>query len=192
MPIETPSHDRRSLIAGVLRARRRRLPKHAGRTGGGDSIRVLKPPTLFLAFTAKVTLGPPVEFGAVDGKRKRLIPITGGTVDGPRLRGAVIAGGGDWQAIAPDGTTDIFARYTLRAEDGTIIGVVNPGIRRGLPDVLKRLAAGEAVDPALYYFRTTPTFDVADGPHGWLRQNIFICAGVRGAKDVQLHFYGVT
>lgn len=149
-------------------------------------------PVLYPIFTAHVNLGPPVEFGQEGEKRKRLIPITGGTFEGPKLRGTIIPGGGDWQAIGPDGTTEIFARYTLRADDGTMIGVVNPGIRRGPPEVLKRLAAGELVDPSLYYFRTVPTFDVADGRHDWLRKSIFLCAGVRRASDVEIHFYGLT
>lgn len=152
----------------------------------------LATPTLYPIFTARVTLGPPVEFGRQGEQRKRLIPITGGTFDGPKLRGTIVPGGGDWQTIESDGTTAILARYTLRAEDGTMIGVVNPGIRRGPPEVLKRLAAGEAVDPSLYYFRTVPSFDVADGPHDWLRKSIFLCAGIRRASDVEIHFYGLT
>lgn len=158
--------DRRTMMAGAVGLGLLGAAGPAYAAGTGQ----LPIPTLYPIFTARVTLGPPVEFGQQGEQRKRLIPITGGTFDGPKLRGTVLAGGGDWQSIAADGTTAILARYTLRAEDGTTIGVVNPGIRRGPPEVLKRLAAGKAVDPSLYYFRTVPTFDVADGPHDWLRK----------------------
>lgn len=51
--------------------------------------------------------------------------------------------------------------------------------------------AGDNVDPALYYFRTTPTFDVADGPHRWLGENVFVCSAARTKNRVLLDFYQV-
>lgn len=149
-------------------------------------------PSLVAVFTAFVTLSPPVEYGVSNGFKRRLIPITGGSFEGKRIRGTILSGGGDWQDVAADGSAQIFARYSLRADDGTIIGVSNPGIRNGPPDVLRKLAAGEAVDPSLYYFRTTPTFTVQDGPHDWLRKSLFICSGIRRANDVEIVYYAVT
>jgi hypothetical protein len=149
-------------------------------------------PTLVPIFTAFITLSPPVEYGISEGVKRRLIPIMGGTFEGKRIKGTILSGGGDWQNVAADGTAHIFARYSLRADDGTIIGVSNPGIRHGPPDVLRKLAAGEPIDPSLYYFRTSPTFTVQDGPHDWLRMSLFICSGVRRANDVEIAFYAVT
>lgn len=149
-------------------------------------------PTLVHAFTAYVTLSPPIEYGVSKGVKKRLIPITGGTFAGPRIKGTILPGGGDWQDVAMDGTATIFARYSLQADDGTCIGVSNPGIRHGPPEVLRMLAAGEPVDPSLYYFRTSPTFTVGDGPHEWLRTSLFICSGVRRPSDVEIAFFAVT
>jgi hypothetical protein len=90
-----------------------------------------------------------------------------------------------------DGLTEIFARYTLKASDGTVISVTNPGVRVAEPDIIKRLAAGEDVDPKLYYFRTTPVFDVADGPYEWLRRAVFVCRGVRKPDHVLIEFFQV-
>ena len=146
-------------------------------------------PALEFVFEAKVKVDPPVELGEVGGARRRIVPIAGGPIQGPRLTGEVIAGGGDWQAIRPDGLTQVLARYVIRASDGTMISVVNQGIRRASPDVIRKLLAGEPVDPAQVYFRAAPTFEVGEGPHAWLAENLFITAGVRRPDAVELKFY---
>ena len=153
----------------------------------------LTPPSLSLAFRLRVLIGPPQELGMVDGVRKRVIPITGGTVEGPRLQGRVLPGGADWQSIRADGTADILARYTLEAQDGTLISVTNPGYRHGPHEVLARIAAGQVVDPALYYFRTTPRFDVAsDSVHGWLGRAVFLCTAGRYSDHVRLDIFAIS
>ncbi len=120
------------------------------------------------------------------------MPILGGSVSGPRLTAAILPGGADWQIIRADGTAEVVARYTLRTDDGTLISVVNKGLRRGPPEILARLAAGDVVDPALYYFRTTPVFEVASGPHGWLADNIFVATGERHEKQVVIRVFVVS
>ncbi len=152
----------------------------------------LSPPRLDHAMRFNVLIGPAQELGQVDGVRKRIIPITGGTVEGPRLKGRILPGGADWQSIRADGTADILARYAIEAEDGTVISVINPGYRHGPAPVLARIAAGEDVDPALYYFRTTPRFEVAqDGPHAWLGRTIFLCTAARYRDHVRLDIFSV-
>jgi hypothetical protein len=146
-------------------------------------------PSLEYAFTVKASLLPPVEQGEVDGGRKRFIAITGGTVEGPLLKGTVMAGGGDWQTILPGGLTRVEARYFLKAADGTVIEVTNPGVRTGTPEVIARLSKGENVDPAAYYFRTTPSFAVAFGPHDWMRRHVFVARGIRRPDHVEIDFY---
>lgn len=152
----------------------------------------LAAPQFTRAMRFHVLIGPVQELGQVDGVRKRIIPITGGTVDGPRLQGRILPGGADWQSIRADGTADILARYSIEAKDGTIISVVNPGYRHGPASVLARIAAGEEVDPALYYFRTTPRFEVAqDSPHTWLSRTIFLCTAARYRDHVRLDIFAV-
>ena len=149
-------------------------------------------PRLTLAFSVRVLIGAPMDLGMIDGIRKRVIPITGGTVEGPRLTGTVVPGGADWQNVLPDGAADIWARYTLKASDGTLISVINPGYRRGPAEVLARVGRGESVDPALYYFRTTPRFETASAsPYAWLMRSVFVCSAGRYADHVELDIYEV-
>ncbi len=149
------------------------------------------PPALSFAFEAMITLAPPIEHGTVDGIRKRFIPITGGTVKGPKLTGTVLPGGGDWQSIYPDGLTEIHAIYALKATDGTVISIDNPGVRVAAPDIIAKLAAGEDVDPSLYYFRTKPTFSAPAGVHDWLRRKVFVTRGIRRPDHVVVQFFVV-
>jgi Protein of unknown function (DUF3237) len=149
-------------------------------------------PTLTYIFSVKALLALPVEQGEIDGKRKRFIAITGGSVYGPNLQGEVLPGGGDWQAIGADGRTEVYARYSLKASDGTIISVINPGYRTGPKDVIARLTKGEDVDPSLYYFRTTPSFEVRAGPHDWLRGKVFVARGIRKPDHVVIDYYQVN
>jgi Protein of unknown function (DUF3237) len=148
-------------------------------------------PTLEYAFTVRAELAPPLEQGTVDTGRKRFIAITGGTVHGPMLDGSVLPGGGDWQTILPGGLTRVEAHYFLKADDGTVIEVTNPGVRTGSPEVIERLAKGENVDPSAYYFRTTPSFSVAPGKHEWLRRHAFVARGVRRPDHVEIDYYVV-
>ena len=149
------------------------------------------PPTLEYAFTATITLAPPVEMGEADGGRKRFIAITGGTVSGPMLNGEVLNGGGDWQVIEAGGLTRVEAHYFLKAADGTVIEVTNPGVRVAEPAVIEKLARGERVDLSAYYFRTTPSFKVRAGPEEWLRRRVFVSRGVREPDRVLIDFYVV-
>jgi Protein of unknown function (DUF3237) len=149
-------------------------------------------PTLTYAFSMRATLAPPVEQGEIDGKRKRFIAVTGGEVYGPRLQGTVLSGGGDWQAIGPNGLTEVLARYSIRAADGTVIGVTNAGVRTASVEVIEQLAAGQEVDPSLYYFRTAPVFEVRNGPHEWMRRTLFVARGIRKPDHVIVDFYVVN
>lgn len=151
----------------------------------------VSPPPLEFAFEASIQVGEPVDLGDSGGTRRRFVPILGGTVSGPALDAEVLPGGGDWQELHADGRTVIQARYLLRTRDGAVIAVDNPGLRVAAPSVIVRLSAGEDVDPALYYFRTTPHFDVKAGPHAWLMRHVFLCRGIRRPHAVILRFFQV-
>jgi len=145
---------------------------------------MVAPPRLEYVFTARVDVASPQLVGATAGGERRVIPILGGVVDGPRLRGTVLEGGADWQLVAADGTAYLEARYTVRTDDGALIAVRNVGIRSGPPDVIARIAAGDAVDPASYYFRTTPTFETGLAQHAWLTRGVFVATARREARRV--------
>jgi hypothetical protein len=153
---------------------------------------LMSAPALEFEFRMRVQIGAPLDQGTWDGQRRRVMPITGGTFEGPRLSGAILPGGADWQSVrVTDGVARIDARYTLRHGDGTLITMVDRGVRRGPPEVMARLAAGEVVDPSLYYFRTTPQFKVQDGPHRWLADHVFVCQGQRRPDAVELEIFRV-
>jgi hypothetical protein len=140
---------------------------------------------------AEIALAPAQELGDTPLGRRRIIPITGGRFEGDRLAGRVLAGGADWQMIRPDGVADLDARYTLETADGALIYVRNKGYRHGPAAVMDRLRAGEAVDPALYYMRTTPRFETGDARYAWLNGIVCVASGARRAAAVELEVYEV-
>jgi hypothetical protein len=142
-------------------------------------------------FQADITLAAPQELGASPLGRRRIINITGGTFRGERLSGKVLPGGADWQVIRSDGVADLDARYTLETADGALIYVHNHGYRHGPADVLKKLAAGEDVDPSLYYMRTTPLFETGDPRYAWLNRLICVGTGARKKSSVHLEVFEV-
>jgi hypothetical protein len=142
-------------------------------------------------FKAEITLAPPQELGDTPQGRRRIIGITGGRFSGERLSGRVLPGGADWQVIRADGVADLDARYTLETADGALIFVKNKGMRHGPADVLKKLSLGEAVDPSLYYMRTTPSFETGDARYSWLNRMVCVATGARRAAAVELDVYEV-
>jgi hypothetical protein len=143
-------------------------------------------------FEAQITLGPAQELGAAPLGRRRIIPITGGRFGGERLSGRVLAGGADWQVVRGDDVADLDARYTLETADGALIYVRNRGYRHGPREILERLAAGENVDPALYYMRTTPLFETGDERYAWLNRIVAVATGARRPTAVELEVFEVA
>jgi len=147
--------------------------------------------TLQPLFRAEITLAPPQELGAAPLGRRRIIPITGGRFRGERLSGRVLPGGADWQIVRGDGVSQLEARYTLETDDGALVYVRNVGLRHGPPEVLAKLAAGEPVDPLLYYMRTTPAFETGAAKYQWLNRVVCIATGARLADAVELDVFEV-
>lgn len=142
-------------------------------------------------FRAEITLAAPQELGDTPLGRRRIINITGGRFTGERLSGRVLPGGADWQVIRADGVADLDARYTLETGDGALIYVRNHGLRHGPAEVLRQLAAGEAVDPARYYMRTTPRFETGAARYAWLNRIVCVATGARRAAEVELEVFQV-
>jgi hypothetical protein len=122
---------------------------------------------------------------------RRVINILGGRVDGPRVSGRILPGGADWQIVRPDGVADLMARYTIETDQGARILVASDGLRHGPPAVIERMARGEAVDPALYYFRTAMRFETSDPSVAWLNRIIALGRGAREQRAVRLEVYEV-
>lgn len=150
-------------------------------------------PGLDFVYEAEGQLEPPRPIGATYDGTRRIIPIVGGgRVEGPRIKGRLIGNSADWQLTRPDGVTVADALYAIETDDGVVIQIRNRGLRHGPPEVMARLAAGEPVDPADYYFRTVPEFIAPDGAYDWLNRSIFICTGARYPLGIKLWVWRVT
>jgi hypothetical protein len=100
-------------------------------------------------------------------------------VHGPHLNGTVLAGGADWNTDRGDGTSHVWARYTIRTHDGVSIGIVNTGILT---------ETGETSA------RTSVTFEAPVGAYAWLNDAISV-GSLRPLADgtgVRLRFYRVV
>ena len=149
------------------------------------------PPRLTFAFELRARVAAPIEVGQVTHGRRRIIAIEDGTVKGPMLNGIVPAGGADWQIIQPDGFTELDTRYTIKTDKGEVVYVQNPGVRTAPPDVMKRLLAGEIVDPKLVYFRTQPRFETSAPNLQWMTKSLFVGVGERAPSEVVIRFFKV-
>jgi uncharacterized protein DUF3237 len=151
-------------------------------------------PILTLTLEVRALVGEPIDIGVVGRGRRRVVPIIGGTFEGHgelNARGRVIPGGEDWQLIQDDGLTEADARYVLQADNGGTISVRNRGVRRASADVMRRLLAGERVDPSLVYFKSAPTFETSAADLQVLVRSIFVGVGERYPNEVVLRFWKV-
>jgi len=150
-------------------------------------------PELEFVFEARGKLGAPIQLGETCDGTRRVIPILEGAFSGPHISGTIITdGAADWQVTRRDNVTQAEATYALRTDDGVVIQVRNFGLRHGPDAVMRRLAAGEQVDPQEYYFRANPRFKAPAGAYEWLNKSIFVCSGARYPNDIHLWFYRVT
>jgi uncharacterized protein DUF3237 len=122
---------------------------------------------------------------------RRVINILSGRVEGERLSGRILPGGADWQIVRPDGVADLCARYTIESDGGARVLVASDGLRHGPPEIIARLARGERVDPALYYFRTAMRFETSDPSVAWLNRIIALARGAREPNAVRLDVFEV-
>jgi hypothetical protein len=148
-------------------------------------------PHLELLGHFRADLGEPLELGQTPWGRRRVIPIAGGEFEGPALDGTILAGGADWQVVHADGTASIDTRYTLQTHDGALISVATHGVRHGSQEVLARIAAGEVVDPAEYYFRVSVRYETSESEYGWLNRIVAVASAVRLASTVVYDAYVV-
>jgi Protein of unknown function (DUF3237) len=131
-------------------------------------------------FTLALQVPPIVDLGMTPNGQRRIATVSGGTFKGERMNGKVQASpGGDWILVRPDGATVLDVRLTLETDDKQLIFMTYRGLRHGPKEVIARLNAGEAVDPSLYYFRSTPVFETASQKYDWLNRIISVGTGRR-------------
>ena len=141
-------------------------------------------------FTITAHVGGVTSAGDTGSGERRIIPIVGGEVRG-QVNGKVRAFGADFQIVRPDSSIELEARYAIETDDGAVIYVENRGIRSGPVELLKKLNRGEAVDPALIYFRTVPRFETGHAKYRWLMQSIFVGSAARHTDRVMIDVHQV-
>jgi hypothetical protein len=119
-------------------------------------------PIVEFAFEARVTLSPAVVMGETGLGGRQYIPITGGKVTGPRFKGEVLPGGWDYQLQSSGGCKSLTADYFWRAEDGTVIHILNQGL----------ICPGESPESGRSYVR--PQFEAPRGRHEWMTRATFV------------------
>jgi hypothetical protein len=122
---------------------------------------------------------------------RRIGLVRSGTFRGPAANGIVLPGGADWMMSGTDGGTRLDVRAMLQAEDGQVIGITYTGIRAGAPEVLAKLAAGEAVEPSAYYMRTAIRFETGSGPLEWLNRVLAVAIGQRPPQGPIYDVYAI-
>lgn len=143
-------------------------------------------------FSITVKVDAPIVVGQDDiVGRRQLIPIISGELIGKDIHGIVLPGGVDSQIIRPNGICDLSARYGVRLDDGTSFYIENNGIRTVPSEYIELVKNGEFIDPSLYYFCTTPKFEVYNDELKWLTQSIFTCKATRLPDSVILKFYSI-
>lgn len=147
-------------------------------------------PKLRHACDLTVELAPPREMGRGRAGQRRIIPIIGGTATG-RISGRVLNIGADWQTVFDDGLAQLDTRYAIETDDGATIEVINFGHRHGPQGLLARVAAGEDVDPALYYMRTHARLESGDPRYAWVNRALFVGTGARRASSVLMRLYEI-
>ena len=146
------------------------------------------PPLNFFA-DLSVQVGAPQEVGRTVHGLRRLIPILGGEAAGHGWRARVLPGGADFQLVVSDTLAELDARYVLETDAGDLIYVQNRAVRSGPPELMARLVRGEPVDPALIYFRCSPSFETASAALGWINERLFVGTGARYPDRVVMTFF---
>ncbi len=130
----------------------------------------------------RVAVAPSIIIGNTGAGIREVFPIIGGTLQGARLNGKVIPGGADWALQRQNGGYHVSARYIIQLTDGTLVAILNAGL------VYKN-------GDGNYGGRTVAEFEVADGPHAWLRESIFIgtlFADDKNEHEVSIELWRVT
>jgi hypothetical protein len=142
-------------------------------------------------FSLTIEIGAPIVAGDIGHGVRRIIPILGGKIRGEGMRGTIFPCGADFQIIRPSGLTELEAKYAFEMDDGAIVYIENVGIRSGPKGLLDRIAKGEAVDPALIYFRSVPKFETGAEKYRWLMESLFVGVGARHPDRVEIDMHQV-
>ena len=147
-------------------------------------------------FEIKAELSEPnLIIGPMPEGMRMVAHVSGGTFEGPKLKGVLAPSGGDWAMVRADGSVKIDVRAALIVDDGTNIYTTYGGRILMKPEQMGALGdrkAAAALDPASYYFRTNPLFEVAmESPHAWLNNVVAVGVGSLTEAGVSYRIYEV-
>ncbi len=121
---------------------------------------------------------------------RRTFCFSTGSFEGPKLKGRVLSGGGS-SLVRVDDVMEIAVRLTLETDDKEQVYMRWRGLRHGPKEVIDRLNRSEIVDPALYYFRTTPYFETSSGKYEWLNRTCSVATGSARQNSRRLQVFQV-
>lgn len=141
--------------------------------------------------TLHLTIGTTYPIGPIAEGNRRIVTVSNGRFEGSRLSGVVEPGGADWVLDRPGGGLSLDVRLVLRTHDDALIALRYKGIRHGPPDIMAKVARGEAVEPSLFYFRVSPKFETASTRYAWLNDIVAVGTGHRRPDGPTYEIYEV-
>ncbi len=130
-------------------------------------------------FTITVGVAQLHDVGATPFGTRHIDMLGAGAFEGPRLKGKVLPGGIDQKLLRADGAMTPDVRLVLETDDNVLIYMYYSGVRHGPPEVMRRIAEGEEVDPSEYYLRNAPFFETASAKYDWLNRIVAVGVGRR-------------
>lgn len=144
------------------------------------------------ALEIRITLGKRQHIRVASDFTRGAVLIGEGTFSGLGMKGRIVpASGGDFPLVSAEGNGRFESQYLLETDDGALILKRSSGVRYASPEVVKKLLAGEEVDPHSYYMRMTPRFEAPAGPHDWLNRSLFIGVGRRNPTGSLFRYWKV-
>jgi hypothetical protein len=133
-----------------------------------------------LLFEIHFDLAPPLVIPENPNGMRQIVPVVGGKITRGRFGGEVLTPGGDWLRMRHDGIFELDVRCTLKLDDDALVYITYGGLIVISQENFGRIMQGEDVNPAEYYFRTTPRFETGSKTYGWLNNIIAVGSGKVG------------
>jgi len=111
--------------------------------------------------------------------RRRLDRLDRGYFRGPKIDAQIVSGGMDLLLGGADGALRPDVRLVLKLDDGAILLILYRGVRHGAPEVMRRIANGEPVQPHEYYLRTGLVFETGSAKYDWMNRVVGVGVGRR-------------
>lgn len=122
-------------------------------------------PRTRLVWSAAVDVAPRESLGNGPLGERWIVPITGGRFwGGPGFEnfcGKVRPGGADRQLLRHDGVKELRAEYEMKADDGTVLTVLNC------------VTIDDTVQPVRYAMSHL-SVTAPEGPHAWVNRRLFV------------------